>query len=81
MRFYYERICEEKSKGNQNMISLSRNLAEEWKNLSDKKKEYYKKTSEIRNREREELQEEYNFLTKKKKPMSGYLMYYKMRYK
>lgn len=81
MHFYYERNCEEKSKGNQNMISLSRSLGEEWKNLPAKKKEYYQKTFEIRNRQREELQEEYDLLTKKKKPVSGYVRYFKMRYK
>ena len=81
MRFFFERNCEEKSKGSKDMINLSRNLSEEWKTLSDKKKEYYQKTYEIRSREREELQEEYELLTKKKKPVSGYLKYYKMRYR
>ena len=53
MRLFFERSTEEKSKGNTVIAQLTRGLVEEWKNLPPKKKEYYQKTYEIRNRERE----------------------------
>jgi hypothetical protein len=43
MRFYFERTCEEKSKGNVKMFELNTKLAEEWKTLSAKKRDFYQK--------------------------------------
>jgi len=38
MRYYFERTCEEKSKGAFKMQDFSRKIADEWKSLSNKKK-------------------------------------------
>ncbi len=53
MRFFYERNCEERSKGNHNFVEFTKKAAEEWKKLDDKKKEYYQKLYDIRIRQRD----------------------------
>lgn len=80
MRFFFERSCEERSKGNTNWKEITQLLAQEWKKLPQSKKDYYEKVYEIRLRERNSLNDEYEKLTKKKKPTAPYGRYVKKRY-
>ena len=41
MRFFLERSCQERKKGDVNWNDFSKKIAEEWKGLSDGKKKYY----------------------------------------
>lgn len=50
MRFFLERSSEERSKGARNWTELTKKITEEWKNLSENKREYYKKMCDIRER-------------------------------
>jgi len=55
MRFFFERGCEERSKGNKDWRKITKQLSEEWKHISGSKKSYYEKMYEIRMKERLEL--------------------------
>lgn len=55
LRFFLERSCEERSKGEKNIKDLAKSLSEEWKSLAPNKKEFYEKIYTIRLRERTAL--------------------------
>lgn len=80
MRFFFERSCEERSKGNANWNEVTKALAQEWKKLPTNKKDYYEKIYELRLREKNALTDEYEKLTKNKKPVAPYGRYVKKRY-
>ncbi len=54
-------------------------ISEEWKKLANKK-QYYEKMYEIRMKERSEIYEEYEKLTKKKRPATAWSRFFKKRY-
>ena len=80
MRFFFERSCEERSKGNPDWKKLTSQITEEWKAMSTTKKDYYTKMFDIRTRERNSLIEEWNRLTHKKRPLAPYQRYVQKRY-
>lgn len=80
MRFFLERSCEERSKGATNWNDITKQISEEWKKLPENKREFYEKIHEIRLREKNELQDEYENLTKKRKPLAPYARYHQKRY-
>lgn len=61
-------------------MDLSKVLSEEWHSLSDKKKEYYEKTYEIRIKQRNEIMNLLNKVQKSKKIPSPYTRFFKKRY-
>jgi hypothetical protein len=79
MRFFFERSCEERSKGNKEWKKMTGTISEEWKKLANKK-QYYDKMYEIRMKERSEIYEEYEKLTKKKRPATAWSRFFKKRY-
>ena len=81
MRFFLERSSEERSKGSDRKWNeITKALADEWKALSANKKEYYEKIFNIRIREKNNLLEEYNKLSGKRKPLPPYARFVKKRY-
>jgi uncharacterized coiled-coil DUF342 family protein len=80
MRFFLERSSEERSKGRSDWNTITKELTEEWKALSESKKEYYQKVYEVRLRERNALLDEFNQLSKKRKPVAAYGRFVKKRY-
>ena len=62
------------------MQEFNKKIAEEWKNLPNKKKEFYQKIYEIRMKEKSQIQDEYAQLTKVKKAESGYVCFFKKRF-
>jgi hypothetical protein len=55
MRYFLERSSEERAKGDVDIRNLSKEVAQEWKNLSTNKKDFYQQIYEIRLRERDAL--------------------------
>ena len=80
MRYFFERSCEERSKGNKKWKKMTETISEEWKKLPGNKKQYYEKLYEISMKERSEIYEEYERLTKKKKPATAWSRFFKKRY-
>lgn len=62
------------------MFDFNKKIAEEWKTLPEKRKQFYQKIYEIRIKEKCEIQEEFARLTHSKKAESGYLRFYKKRF-
>lgn len=80
MRFFLERSSEERTKGDRKWNELTKALSEEWKRLSDNKKEFYEKIYNIRNREKNSLVEEFQKLSGKSRPVPPYARFVKKRY-
>ena len=80
MRYFFERSCEERFKGNKEWTKMTGTISDEWKKLPGNKKQYYEKMYEIRMKERSEIYEEYERLIKKKKPATAWSRFFKKRY-
>lgn len=80
MRFFLERSSEERGKGDRKWNELTKALSEEWKKLPANKKEFYEKMYNIRLREKNNLFEEYQKLSGKRKPLPAYARFVKKRY-
>jgi hypothetical protein len=81
MRFFLERSCQERKKGEVNWNDFSKKIAQEWKGLSDGKKKYYEEATEIRNKQRNQILEMYhNIKRSNKPPASPYIRFFKQRY-
>lgn len=80
MRFFLERSSEERSKGRSDWNVITKELTEEWKTLPEAKKEFFQKIYEVRLRERNALLDEYNELSRKRKPVAAYGRFVKKRY-
>jgi hypothetical protein len=80
MRYFFERSCEERSKGLYDWKIITAQLTNEWKNLPENKRDYYEKISQIRVREYNTLHDEFERLSNKKKPLQPYARYAKKRY-
>lgn len=81
MRFFLERSCQERKKGEVNWNDFSKKISEEWKGLTDSKKKYYEDATEIRNKRRNEILKLYNQIKNcKKSPASPYIRFFKIRY-
>ena len=61
-------------------MNLSKVLSAEWKSLTEKKKEYYEKSYQIRVKQRNELMDMLNKIQKNKKIPGPYVRFFKKRY-
>ena len=52
MRFFFERSCEERSKGNKEWKLVTQQISDEWKKIAPTKKQYYDKLAKINSEER-----------------------------
>ncbi len=59
---------------------MTGSISEEWKKLPANRKQYYDKMYDLRMKERSEIYEEYEKLTKKKRPATAWSRFFKKRY-
>jgi hypothetical protein len=59
---------------------MTETISDEWKKLPGNKRQYYEKMYQLRKAERADIYEEYERLTKKKKPATAWSRFFKKRY-
>ena len=59
---------------------MTKQISQEWKKILPTKKNYFEKMHEIKQKDRNVIIEEYEKLTKKKKPATAWLRFYKKRF-
>ncbi len=78
MRYYLERSSEQRSNGHPDFPTSE--IAKEWNALPANRREYYQQIYEIRRREQQALQAQFELLTSPKKVLSPYSRFIKQRY-